>query len=50
MNYDSVIIAYCSEGVRSKKAVQILGRMGYKNLYSLENKDSDSNEFNFRRS
>ena len=36
LDYQSIIIVYCSEGVRSKKAVQILDRMGYKNLYNLK--------------
>lgn len=33
---ESTIIAYCSAGIRSKKAVKILRKLGYKNLYSVE--------------
>ena len=35
-NKDAVIIAYCSAGIRSKKAVKLLKKLGYKNLYSVE--------------
>ena len=33
---DSIIIAYCSVGVRSKHAIDVLRKMGYKNLYHLD--------------
>lgn len=33
---DTIIIAYCTVGLRSKNAINILRRMGYKNLYHLE--------------
>jgi len=33
---DSIIIIYCSAGIRSKKAVKILRKLGYKNLYNVE--------------
>lgn len=33
---DAIIIAYCTAGVRSKNAINILRKMGYKNLYHLE--------------
>lgn len=35
-NKEDIIIVYCSAGVRSKKAVQILRKLGYKNLYNIE--------------
>lgn len=35
-NRDAIIIAYCTVGVRSKNAIEILRKMGYKNLYHLE--------------
>lgn len=35
-NKESIIIAYCSAGTRSKRAVQILRKLGYKNLYNIE--------------
>lgn len=35
-NKDTIIIAYCTVGLRSKNAINILRRMGYKNLYHLE--------------
>lgn len=35
-NKNSIIIAYCSAGIRSRKAVNILKRLGYKNLYNVE--------------
>ena len=35
-NKSSIIIAYCSAGIRSKKAVKILRKLGYKNLYTIE--------------
>lgn len=34
-NKEQTIIAYCSSGGRSKKAVQILRKMGYENLYEI---------------
>ena len=33
---DAIIIAYCTLGVRSKNAIKILKKMGYKNLYHLD--------------
>ena len=33
---EAIIIAYCTLGLRSKKALKILKRMGYKNLYHLD--------------
>ena len=33
---DVIIIAYCTVGVRSKQAINILRKMGYRNLYHLE--------------
>lgn len=33
---DSIIIVYCSAGIRSKRAIQILRKLGYKNLYNIE--------------
>lgn len=33
---EAIIIAYCTIGVRSESAVNILRRMGYINLYHLE--------------
>ena len=33
---DSIIIAYCTVGVRSKNAINVLRKMGYKNLYHLD--------------
>ena len=35
-NKEAIIIAYCSSGIRSKKALKILRKMGYINLYSIE--------------
>lgn len=32
----TVIIVYCQIGVRSKKAIKILKKLGYKNLYNLK--------------
>lgn len=34
---DRVIIVYCQSGVRSKKAIRILNKNGFKNLYHLKN-------------
>ena len=36
LNKESIIIVYCSAGVRSKRAIQILRKQGYKNLYNIE--------------
>ena len=36
VNKDSIIIAYCAFGIRSKKAVKILRKLGYKNIYHLQ--------------
>ena len=33
---NSVIIAYCSAGIRSRKAIGILKKLGYKSLYNVE--------------
>ena len=33
---NSVIIAYCSAGIRSKNAIKILKKLGYKNLYNVK--------------
>ena len=33
---EAIIIAYCTVGVRSKNAINILRKMGYKNLYHLD--------------
>ena len=33
---DAIIIAYCTVGVRSENAINILRKMGYKNLYHLD--------------
>lgn len=33
---ETIIIAYCTVGVRSKNAINILRKMGYKNLYHLD--------------
>lgn len=35
-NKDTIIIAYCTVGLRSKNAINILRKMGYKNLYHLD--------------
>lgn len=35
-NKNCIIIAYCSAGIRSRKAVNILRKLGYKNLYNVE--------------
>ncbi len=34
---DAIIIVYCQSGIRSKKAIEILNKNGYKNLYHLKN-------------
>ena len=36
LNKESIIIVYCSAGVRSKRAIQTLKKLGYKNLYNIE--------------
>lgn len=33
---NAIIIAYCTVGLRSKNAINILRKMGYKNLYHLD--------------
>lgn len=33
---ETIIIAYCTVGIRSENAIRILERLGYKNLYHLE--------------
>ena len=33
---EAIIIAYCTVGVRSENAINILRKMGYKNLYHLD--------------
>lgn len=33
---ESIIIIYCNAGIRSKRAIQILKKQGYKNLYNIE--------------
>lgn len=34
---NKMIIVYCQSGIRSKKAVRILRKKGYTNLYNLQN-------------
>ena len=34
---DKIVIVYCQSGVRSKKAIKILKKSGFKNLYNLKN-------------
>lgn len=36
INKEQIIIAYCQSGARSKKAVSMLRKMGYQNLYEIE--------------
>lgn len=36
-NKNDIIIVYCKLGIRSKKAVDILNKMGYNNVFSLKN-------------
>ena len=36
LNYDDTIITYCQMGSRSKKAVNILNKLGYNNVQTLE--------------
>jgi len=33
---DMIIIVYCQSGIRSKKAIRILNKNGFKNLYHLK--------------
>ena len=33
---ETIIIAYCTLGLRSKKSAKILKKMGYKNIYHLD--------------
>jgi len=33
---ETIIICYCAIGVRSKKAIKMLRKLGYKNLYHLD--------------
>ena len=33
---DRIIIVYCQSGIRSKKAIKILSKNGFKNLYHLK--------------
>ena len=35
-NKNTIIIAYCTAGLRSRKAINILRKLGYKNLYNVE--------------
>lgn len=35
-NKEQIIIAYCQSGARSKKAINILQKLGYTNLYNLD--------------
>jgi rhodanese-related sulfurtransferase len=35
-NKEQTIIVYCQSGVRSKKAIIILSKMGYKNIYEIK--------------
>ena len=35
MNKEQTIIVYCQSGARSKKAVNLLEKMGYQNLYEI---------------
>ena len=34
---DVIIIVYCQSGIRSKKAIKILNKNGFKNIYHLKN-------------
>jgi len=36
-NKNAKIIVYCASGSRSKKAIKTLKKLGYENLYNLEN-------------
>lgn len=33
---DKIVIVYCQSGIRSKKAIKILNKNGFKNLYHLK--------------
>ncbi len=33
---NKIIVVYCQSGIRSKKAVKILFKMGFENLYNLK--------------
>lgn len=33
---EAIIIAYCTVGIRSENAIRILKKLGYKNLYHLD--------------
>ena len=35
-NKEAVIITYCSAGIRSEKALKLLRKLGYRNLYTIE--------------
>lgn len=35
-NKDTIIVTYCQCGTRSKKAVSLLEKMGYKNVYTIK--------------
>lgn len=34
---NKIVIVYCQSGIRSKKAINILRKIGFSNLYHLEN-------------
>ncbi len=34
---NTLIILYCQSGIRSKKAMEILEKLGYKNIYHIKN-------------
>lgn len=36
-NKDTVVILYCQSGIRSKKALEVLSKKGYKNIYHIKN-------------
>lgn len=36
-NKNTIIIVYCQSGLRSKKAIQIMVKKGYKNIYHVKN-------------
>ena len=35
-DYETIIIVYCRSGIRSKKALKILKKMNYKNIYQIK--------------
>ena len=37
LNNNETIVVYCSSGIRSKRAQQILNKMGYNNVFNLYN-------------